>query len=286
MTRTWRKCRAAFAISLVVLLNACGGGSGGAGPAPLTGFTDPAQPSVATLNYLYSGYAGASPTAGDSFTPQLFLLIDASGRFYGSITSARGDSTPYSEDVVMGTLTVAGDQWTAAGATMLYRDAASSSFSAGTVSLSGTLGPERDVSGKLMAHVTFSGATVPLVANGFDLEAIHIGYAPLPVSLPNGTFFNSGTLSIDGASGRVQGLVASNCNIEGVMTLTTPNRNVLRLRAAFSGSGCAAVGFPEATGEFLGYVFVGANHAEGTGLDFYGIVNARRVQFSINSQTF
>jgi hypothetical protein len=285
---SYRKCVAAMTAAFLLLLNACGGGSGGGGaePVQLTGFTDPAQPAVAALNTLYQGYSGATPTSGDSFTPQLFLIIDASGRFYGAVTSARAGDTPYSENVILGTMSVSGNQWTSTGATMLYRDAASTSFSSGTVSLAGSLGPELDASGKPMAHVTFSGATVPLVANGFELEAVHFGYAAPPATLSNGSFFNLNTLSIDGATGRVQGLVATGCTIDGVMTLTAPGRNVLRLRAAFSGSGCAAAGFPEATGEFLGFVFVGANHAEGTGLNFFGIVSGRRVGFFINSQTF
>jgi hypothetical protein len=282
-----RKCVAAMAIAFSLALNGCGGsGGGGTEPPQLTGFTDPAQPAVAALNTLYQGYAGATPMSGDSFTPQLFLIIDASGRFYGAITSARGGSTPYSEDVILGTMTVSGSQWTSTSATMFFRDAASTSFAAGTVNLSGSLGPELDASGNLMAQVSLSGATVPLVANGFELEAVHFGYAQPPATLPSGSFFNLNTLSIDGATGRVQGLVAAGCTIDGVMTLTVPGRNVLRLRAAFSGSGCAASGFPEATGEFLGFVFVGANHAEGSGLNFYGIVNGRRVGFFINSQTF
>jgi hypothetical protein len=280
------RCMAVFAAALVLLVSACGGGGGSGEPPALTGFADPAQSAVGALHTLYQGYSGATPTSGDSFTPQLFLIIDASGRFYGAITSARGGSTPYSENVILGTMTVSGTQWTSMGANMLYRDASSTSFVAGAVNLSGSLGPERDASGNLMAQVSFSGATVPLVANGFDLEAVHFGYASPPATLPGGSYFNLNTLSIDGATGRVQGLVAAACTIDGVMTLTAPGRNVLRLRAAFSGSGCSAAGFPEATGEFLGFVYVGANYAEGAGLNFFGIVNGRKVDFFVDSHSY
>jgi hypothetical protein len=291
---SYRKCLAAATAALLLFLNACGGGSGGGSgggggdvvvPTQLTGFTDPALPEVAALNYVYAGYAGVSPTAGDSFTPRLVLLIDASGRFYASISSARADNMPYSENVFMGTLTMAGNQLTATGVTMLYRDSASTSFSSGTVSMAGVLGPDRDVdaAGNLLLHVTFSAATVPLVANGFELEATHLGYAYPPATLPDGNYFNYTALSIDGVTGRVHGFVAGDCSIDGVMTLTMPNRNALRLRAVFSGAGCAAAGFPEATGEYLGYIFQGAVHAEGAGLDFHGIVNAKPVNFFIQS---
>jgi hypothetical protein len=251
--------------------------------SPLPGFTEPPLPDMSAIAVEYGG--GVSGAEASSAAPNLAMSIDASGRFYAQITSNTNSGTPYSENVFLGTLAINANQWTSSRVTVLYRDAATTTFSSGTVDLTATLGPEKDAAGNFKVHVNFAGATVPLVANNFLASPGRpAGYTSPPYTLPNGSYFNWGALSIDGITGRVQGFAAVGCEIEGVVGVTDASRNQFRLRATFSGAGCKAAALPEAAGEFLGYFYVGPNYISGQGYVFYGIVNGQRVNLFINSQ--
>ncbi|HVZ42894.1 MAG TPA: hypothetical protein VHA82_03705 [Ramlibacter sp.] len=244
--------------------------------SPVGGFIDP--PVAAVTNLIggeYQGFEGPSATLADTFAPAIQMLVDSSGRFIATVSSTAAPQTPNAEDVIMGTFNVTGAHATSIGAVLSHRAASSSTFVTGTVTVSATMGPDFDTRGNPRMHLTLGSATQPLVASDFTLAQTYVGTAPNTAALPNGGWFNGDSVRIDGQTGRIAGLYALNCVIEGTLHATDPNRNIYRLRAAFSGTGCPAAGVPQGVGEFLGYKVLGATPAEGPSLRFFGLVNGQ-----------
>jgi hypothetical protein len=250
--------------------------------SPVAGFADPSVPAVTSvLKNMYFGYAGPNATVGDSFTPPISILVDASGRFIATISSSSMPTTPNAEDVIMGTFAVDGNIAQSVGAIVSHRSASASTFVTGTVTVTATLGPDQNPSAQPRMHLTLSSSTLPLIASSFTLEPGYLGYAPDTASLPHGGWFNGGNIRIDGQTGRITGVYAPSCLMEGTMRVTNPNRNIYRLRAAFSGTGCAGAGVPEGVGEFIGFLDVGLHQYDGIALVFTGTVNGQLATLAI-----
>jgi hypothetical protein len=239
--------------------------------SPLPGFTEPRLPAVAAL----------PPFLGRSNDPSgivHLMVLDASGRFVLTLTESVEASA---QNVIVGTMNLVGNQWTATGAQVTYRARGATTSVAGTVDLAGVVTPVGEF-GNMTGQVTLTNATVPLLATQLSQDTTHAGYAGQGASLPHGAYFSTGRISIDSTTGRVRGTVADGCLVEGVIAVTDGNRNVYRLRVALSGSGCAAAGYAEASGDLVGYLFVPLRPIfGGTALIFEGILGGRPARIGI-----
>lgn len=233
-------------------------------PVPL--FGDPALPALLPVagRYLTAGF-GAPATAD--------VLVDASGRFLMTALQSSDGSTPYGEDIVIGTLAPSGGAWASTEATIVHRDSGTAPWRTGTATVTITfttgLPPTK-------AQLAIHSATVTPVAASHALEWRLLGYHYGPYAVPWGGYFNTSTVVIDGTTGRVRGTMAEGCRIEGAMSVTAPAVDVFRLRARLEGAGCAAANLPEGEGEFLGAEWLGPRSWMHS-WDFRGVIAGRRV---------
>jgi len=267
--------RIAAVCAAALLLDACGGGTSApasdGSSSPLPGFDDPPAPGLTGWPSSLQIYHRPD------FTPS--MLLDSSGRFVVLIQNGL-----LAQDVIMGTMSVAGRQWTSAGASHAHRAAGQSSAATGTVDLSAVLGSVPDANGLTEMKFTFSNATAPLVTSEFTgwwgAVGVREGGPFVLPPIPDGSYFNDYRIRIDGNTGRVRGSIAEDCMIEGVMAMSDPQRNVYRLRAALSGVGCASARLPVGTGELLGSwqpSYVGVP----SGWTFSGLVEGQPAQLFI-----
>jgi hypothetical protein len=185
---------------------------------------------------------------------------------------------PYAEDVIFGTMSVSGNQWTATAAQHLHRATDGSYSPQATVNLSGQQSTSSET-GRPLVALTLSGTAAPLLATQVTVQESDY-YPYLEPIVPHGGGFLNYGLRIDANTGRVSGTLRAGCTIEGVLALPDPSRNSYRLRATLSGTGCLAAGLAEGTGEYLGSYSPGGYRVPPT-LNFVGLVAGRIVRFSL-----
>ena len=272
--------RISVGLLAAVFLSACGGGGNGnpaVDAARPAAFSDPAQPQVAAIS---GSYFGVKP---DGSTSHAFMLLDASGRFVLVNQTSDGASGPYAEDIFLGTAVVSGTNWTAQEVMYGHRDANASAFTADTVQVAGAIGTAAD-SGTSLALV-ISGATPAPIESSVTLTSGRIGYAPPPYTVPVGSY-NAGMVT-GSADGRLVGSLGSGCDIDAAVSVTDPARNVLRMRAFLTGTGCAALGLAAGSGELLGYHFVGVTQTLGPpAVSFFGVIGGKAVRLYFELKRF
>lgn len=234
--------------------------------SPLPLYADPAQPALLPL-------AGRYMTPGVAPVASADVLVDASGRFLMTALQSSDGSTPYGEDILIGTLVPSGGAWVSSDALILHRDTGTSPWrsSTATATLSFTVGLP-----PTQAQLTLAAGSLVPVASTYALEFRQVGFQYGPFAVPHGGYFNNSAVVIDGTTGRVRGAMAEGCAIEGAMSVTAHTVNVFRLRARLQGPGCAAANLPEGEGEFLGAEWLGARSWMHS-WDFRGVIGGQRV---------